>query len=160
MSHRWVRGLVEASEGLGPGWGAGRPRGAKRLGCLYERRLGEALPSFRRGVWWRFVDSAGPGWCQTDLVLVGRQSVLVLEAKLSWVEEGHTQLEELYKPVVGMALGMEVLGVLVTGRLRPGMPRGVQVVGDLSGAVESARAGKRTVLHWLGASAMPQAKAA
>ena len=82
MSHCRVVGIMSAVEGTGPGYGPGRPRGAKAAGHRYEAKLAAALPGFRRGVWWRYLDVNGVGWCQTDLVSVGVRAVLVLEAKL------------------------------------------------------------------------------
>ena len=149
MGHRWVKGLISACEGSGPGWGPSRPKGAKAKGLGYERALAAVLPEFRQGVWWRFEDANGPGWCQTDFVLVGRSAVLVLESKLSWCVQGHSQLRALYQPVLTKATGMEVLGVLVTGKLRPDMPAGVVVAGTLQEALDFARTGRPTVLHWL-----------
>lgn len=150
--HRVIEGLrwAEARES-GP-WGSkgSRPRGAKALGVAYEKALAKALPDATRGAWWEFEDANGGGWCQTDLLLVGSGSVLVLEAKLSWVMQGHSQIELLYKPVLEMALGKPVLGVVVCKALRSGMPGSVTVVGDLPSALALARAGRRPVLHWIG----------
>lgn len=150
--HRIIDSVREAvARPEGP-WGgrASRPRGAKALGVRYEKALAAALPDAKRGQWWEFVDSNGPGWCQTDLMVEGERSVLVLEAKYSWVMQGHTQLELLYRPVVELALGKPLLGVVVCKSLRAGMPPDVRVVGDLPSAVELARQRRRVVLHWLG----------
>lgn len=150
--HRVVEGLRWAEARPEGPWGAkgSRPRGAKALGVAYEKALARALPDAKRGQWWKFDDVNGGGWCQTDLLLEGASSVLVLEAKLSWVMQGHTQLELLYKPVLEMALGKPLLGVVVCKTLRSGMPHSVSIVSDLPSALALARSGRRVVLHWIG----------
>ena len=97
-----------------------------------------------------FHDANGFGHCQTDLMLEGERAVLVMEAKLSWVTEGHSQLELLYRPVVEAAMGKPMLGIVVTKHLRPEMPRGLRVVSTLAQAVDIAKTGRSVVLHWLG----------
>lgn len=129
--------------------GKSRPRGAKLQGLRYERILGKALPAAECGQWFEFRDRQGLGWCQTDLLLVVPSGVLVLEAKYSWVPEGHRQVGQ-YLPIVSKALGLPACGAVVCKVLRAGMPPGVQVVGDLPSALRLARSGAPVVLHWLG----------
>lgn len=150
--HRVVEGLKWAERRLEGPWGTrgSRPRGAKALGVTYEKALAKALPDALRGVWWEFEDANGGGWCQTDLLLEGRETTLVLEAKLSWVMQGHSQLELLYKPVLELALGKPVLGVVVCKTLRSGMPASVSITSDLPSALALARSARRPVLHWIG----------
>lgn len=146
MSHRVIRGLKWARSGTGPELPTRRPRGAKALGIRYERALARALPAAQHGQWWEFEDSAGHGWCQTDLIGEFGGQVVILEAKYSWVEKGHEQMEQLYAPVVEMATGRAPLMVQVCKNLRQGVRH---VSGDLEAAIAKARSG-RSVLHWLG----------
>lgn len=131
--------------------GTRRPRGAKRDGLLYERLLAEALPEAEYGVWWEFEDQAGRGWCQTDLVLVGTRSVLVLECKYSATDEAWEQLEGLYKPVLERALAKPVLGVQVARNLYGKPQPGIVICHTLVEAITISRAGNaRPLLHWKG----------
>ena len=155
MSHRIVAGLKSAAAlAKRPGFiPVGRPRGIKAAGLRYERGLAKAHPWLEAGRWWEFVDYAGAGWCQTDLFLERPEYALVLEAKLSWVPEAHTQISQLYEPVIRYALEKPVFGVVVTKRLKPGIPRYVKVEGSLQAALAHASAGRPAVWHWLGVSA-------
>lgn len=147
MGHRKISGLRWArATDEGPNWGVKRARGAKAMGHRYERALAAALPSATHGQWWEFEDANGRGYCQTDLLIQKDDLAIILEAKYSWVLEGHTQLEELYFPVVRMALGRMPLGVVVCKNLRYGA-QGVH--SDLDSAIRDSRWG-RSVLHWLG----------
>jgi hypothetical protein len=146
MSHRKVVGLKWARLGEGPELPIRRPRGAKALGLRYERALARALPGAIHGQWWEYEDLNGHGWCQTDLILRVGSNIVVLEAKYSWVEKGHEQMEELYFPVVEEALGTWPLGVQVCKNLRQGARH---VSSTLEQSIDQARVG-RSVLHWLG----------
>lgn len=146
MTHRKVVGLRWARLGDGPSLPMRRPRGAKALGIRYERALARALPSAIHGQWWEYEDLNGHGWCQTDLILLVGSEIVVLEAKYSWVEKGHEQMEELYLPVVSMALGQTPLAIQVCKNLRYGARH---VSPDLASALALARR-SRSVLHWLG----------
>jgi hypothetical protein len=130
-----------------------KPRGAKRDGVLYERAVGAALPAGALGaLWWRFEDQNGTGVCQTDWIIAGARSVLVLECKLGQHWEAWKQLEDLYCLVVGRALGLPVIGVQVCKFLRREYKTpGEVLVTDLAEAIAVARAGvARPVLHWSG----------
>lgn len=145
--HRVIQELEWAkSVEQGP-WGRSLPRGAKALGLRFERNVGEALPGAIKGQWFRFMDRNGPGYCQTDVLLRGASSVLVLECKYTWTPDGNSQIDQLYRPVVEMAWKLPVLGVQVCRLLRPGME--VPVVHTLVEAVELARqGGLHPCLHW------------
>ncbi len=162
---RVARGVLWARECQRPaGMPTRRPGGAAARGLQYEDRLAGALgPAARHGVWWEYLDLVGHAHCQTDFVLIGQRSVLVLECKLTYKEKAWEQLEELYYPVVGKALGLPVLGVVVAKGLagRDGPPgQGTVVVHGLDEAVGAwKRAGPvageghpRVVWHWTGAS--------
>jgi len=127
-----------------------RVRGAKAAGIRYEKLLAKALPGAEHGVWWKFRDSNGGGYCQTDLILAKDNFALVLEAKYTWTPAGHGQIEDLYSPVLGMALARPVKGIVVCRNLLPNMPSDIVVTTDPKAAGRMALAGLRVVLHWTG----------
>lgn len=149
--HRVIDGLRwSAARESGPfGEAKTRARGAKAAGLRYERELAAALPQAKHGQWFEFIDRHGKGWCQTDLLSQIGDVMIVFEAKNTWVPEGHSQIDLLYRPVVGAAYGCKVYGVVVCKHLIPGM--NARVVGDLESALRLAITGTpRVVLHWLG----------
>lgn len=155
MSFRAVRGLETARACERPvGIPFSRPRGAKAAGLRYERDLAKAMPSAKHGQWWEYRDLAGPGFCQTDLIYQLASGVLVLEAKYTWTETGHQQLERLYLPVVSRALAVPTCGIVVCKVLTTEVPRN-SVCSSLEEALGHARAGRRAVLHWLGTGLGP-----
>jgi hypothetical protein len=79
-----------------------RPRGAKAAGLRYEKALAAAIPRAEHGQWVEFRDLNGPGHCQMDLVIEGSKRVVIIECKLTNVEEGRAQIENLYFPVARM----------------------------------------------------------
>lgn len=127
----------------------------ERAGIQYENALAKAIPIADHGVWWNFHDHRGLGWCQTDLVIRGLHSDLVLEAKYSYTEKAWVQLEALYLPVVSMALGRKTLGIQVCKRFLSGMGSGIAVANDLITAIAYANEGRRTVLHWINSKYSP-----
>ena len=83
------------------------------------------------------------------------ETLAILEAKYTWTSLGHSQIELLYRPVVEMALGRRVIGVVVCKVLVPGLVQaGVAVCSDLPSALAAASQGIRTVLHWIGVGAL------
>jgi hypothetical protein len=98
--------------------------------------------------WFYFVDRNGPGHCCTDVILDVGTRLVVLECKLTDVDEARGQLEHLYKPVLAMAYGRPVSGAVVTRHLTR--------LTDLSSVVDSlklvlqAPLGALPTLHWLG----------
>lgn len=139
----------------------GRPRGSKAEGLRYEKALLGALgPPIVRGQWWQYV-LAGEGkarWCQTDLLLNGASSALIIECKLSWVPEGQESLTRLYVPVVERALSKPAFGIVACRNLRRGI--GAAVVGDLDEAVQAATRGFKVVLHWIPGTPVRRTEAA
>lgn len=140
---KWAKALSERPSCIP----LGRPRGVKGLGLRYERSLARALPAALPGQWFEFEDSAGRGFCQTDLLLPYNGKIGVLEVKLSYTREAEDELRGLYVPVVRKALGREVFGLVVCKNLRPGAP-GVR--GELVQALEEAAGGLLVTWHWLG----------
>lgn len=140
---KWARGL-EARPSVIP---VGRPRGAKRHGVKYERDFAKALgPVAWHGKWFEFMDVNGHGWCQPDFVLRVGDSLIVLEAKYTWVPEGHSQIDQLYKPVLEGAFGLRVSGIVVCKNLTKEAPMATDSLAD---AVQQALLGRRVVLHWI-----------
>lgn len=152
--HRQVIGLKWAlARDTGPGFSPNRSRGAKAAGRRYERALARAVPAADSGRWFEFQDINGHGWCQTDLLVDLGDEIVCLEAKYTWLESGHTQIEQLYRPVVEHVLRKPCLGVVVCKLLLPAM-RGVEVSATVTDALAASRRGRRSVLHWLGVSAL------
>lgn len=103
MAHRAICGLQYAALCLRPAHiPKSRPRGAKAAGLRYEKALAAAIPRAEHGQWVEFRDLNGPGHCQMDLLIVGAKRVVIIECKLSNVDEGRTQLRDLYFPVAEM----------------------------------------------------------
>lgn len=150
MRARAIQGLIWSREADSP-WGTAsrQPRGKKGYGVRYERELAKALPDARHGQWFQFQDSAGPGHCQTDLLLDTPMGLAILEAKYTWTQEGHWQVERLYKPVVERATRRSAFGLVVCRVLLPELRREV-ICSELEPALLRAAAGLRTVLHWTG----------
>jgi hypothetical protein len=159
LGPRQIRDLEWAKTCLWPGAiPHPRPRkgSAKAAGLAYERALARQLgPEATPGQWFEFCDSAGHGWCQTDLLLVGRQQVLVMEVKYSWVPDAQAKLAGLYLPVVQRALGRPALGLVVAKRLTVETRGQARVAASLGDAVALARAGQKVVWHWLGPGSGP-----
>lgn len=151
--HRIIKGLLSVQMVSRPGFATTRrrPKGAKGLGLRYEKALGEALKGdqgFIHGQWFRFIDSNGVGHCQLDFYRLTSDAVIVLESKLTWVEEGHSQLELLYRPVVEAYWRRPMVGLVVARRLVPECT--AAIAQTLPSAIVAARAGTRVVLHWAG----------
>lgn len=152
MAHRVVRGLQWARFAEKAPFGTPRGKGAKALGLRYERLLAKALPSAVHGAWFEFQDSNGRGFCQPDLLTQLGETLVVLEAKYSWVPEGQTQIEYLYKPVLEKVYEKRVIGIVVCKTLRPGVIG--RIVSTLDDALSSALNGEVTVLHWQAVGAL------
>jgi hypothetical protein len=146
---RRIRGLISAAKlttkpACIP---TSRARGVKALGVRYEREVAKALPVAEAGAWWEFRDRNGPGYCQTDLLVLGERFVLVLEAKYTYTVDAWRQLLGLYQPVVELALGLPVIPVQVCRVLTPNARN---VTTGLAEAIELAKAEGWATLHWVG----------
>lgn len=137
-----------------------RPRAAgKKAGLRYERALGRQLPQAQHGKWFRYMDYEGWHYCQPDYILPLGDEIVILECKYTWTPEAYMQIEGLYVPVVGRALGRPTWGVQVCKRLLPASRSSV-IRGDLASALVAARQGHRACLHWLGDSPLMMVSAA
>ena len=124
---------------------------AKKAGVQYEKAIQESLPGgWTRGQWIEFMDAAGHGYCQLDFHHCCLDGVVVLESKLSWVPEGHSQLELLYRPVVEMIWGKPMIGLVVAKRLTPECK--AAIAQTLPSAINAAKSSRKVVLHWTGKS--------
>jgi hypothetical protein len=146
---RRISGLLWAREGKNP-WPKTkrRPRGAKGLGLSYEKALAKALPHAQHGPWFEFCDRNGTGFCSPDIVLVGSDKILVLEAKLTRYEEACAQLEHLYIPVLAHIYRRPVFGAVALKYLQPSTP--VDMVCNELKALLSFPSGTFPILHWIG----------
>jgi len=81
---------------------------------------------------------------------LGPGKLVVLEAKYTWTPSAHTQLEQLYRPVVEAAMGGKMAGVVVCKNLVPEMPRSIHVTGNLANALVLAASGVPCVVQWIG----------
>lgn len=151
MSHRVIDGLKWAQlDEVGPGFGRSRPRGRKAAGLRYERELAKALPSAKHGQWIRFADRHGLGFAQPDFLIELRDVVVVLETKYTWVAEGHSQIELLYRPLVETIWRKPVIGIVVAKVLTPDC-RQLAVWRSLDEALNAGLGGERSgVWHWIG----------
>ena len=142
---RWARPLDEKPSCIP----TARLRGVKAAGLKYEKSFGKAVPAARHGQWFEFCDANGPGFCQPDYLLRLDDQLVVLECKLSLVDEAFEQLEGLYFPVLEKITGFRPLGVVVTKNIRPiGVKTAIRP--DLISAIDAAKIGLRGVFHWLG----------
>lgn len=127
-------------------------KGAKAYGLRYERAFAKAASWALHGQWFEFRDSAGPGHCQTDFLARFFDLAVILETKLSDVEQGRKQLRGLYEPVVQKALGLRPVGIVVVRHLTHlKETRGTYRVHEtLASAITQALAdpGRLPVLHW------------
>jgi hypothetical protein len=66
------------------------------------------------GQWIEFTDRRGPGFAQPDYLVLFRDTIFILEAKLTRTEEAREQLSGLYNPLVR---GRDTILVEVTKNL-------------------------------------------
>jgi hypothetical protein len=155
MAPRQIKGIAWAEPCLRPkALPEKKPRrGAKAEGLRFENKLAKALgPKATQGQWFRFLDDNGPGHCQTDLLLIGRKRLVVIECKLTFTLEGMLQIQDLYFPVLRTHYPRhEVLGVLACKNLTPAAPPDL-TFGSLRNAIEAALSGRISVFHWFGAA--------
>lgn len=121
---RIIRGLQSAALATNP-WGK-TPRagaGPKGRGIRFERAIAKMLPSALHGQWFRFVDNAGPGYCQPDLLFARGDCLFVVECKLTDCSEAWDQLDLLYTPVLRMLWEGEIRPIVVARYLSPITPR-------------------------------------
>lgn len=151
MTFRTIVGLHYAARCLRPAHiPKSRPKGAKAAGLRYEKALSAAIPRAEHGQWFEFKDLNGPGHCQMDLLIEGSKRIVVIECKLSNVEQGRAQLEELYFPIVRMVWpDKKPLGIVAARHLSRESDLG-RVETTLKGAILRAeQTGIIPTLHWM-----------
>lgn len=127
-----------------------RARGTKAMGLRYEGAFAKALPGAKHGQWWEFFDTNGHGYCQTDFLLVHDGELFVIETKLTDIEGGRAQLEELYLPVIAVALARRVYGLVVSRSAR-GESQSSRLHHGLAPALAASKlGGPPPSLLWLG----------
>ncbi len=152
MGHRVIAGLLSASLCSRPqGMPTSRLRGTKRMGMKYERDFAKALTArFPSALlvsqWFRFLDSNGSGFCQTDIIVKLADKCLIFECKLTDCDKGRSQLSRLYLPVVERAFGLPAYGIVVTRHLSKETEM-ERVTDLLASAVAASRVAIPT-LHW------------
>ena len=151
MAYRSIVGLEYAALCLRPAHiPKSRPKGVKAAGLRYEKALAAAIPRAEHGQWVEFRDLNGPGHCQMDLLIEGSKRIVVIECKLTDVETGRRQLEELYFPVVRMIWpDKKPLGIVAARHLSK-EPDFSRVRSSLKEAIKAAEYEKIIpTLHWL-----------
>jgi hypothetical protein len=117
------------------------------LGKRYEAAVSKQLgPMAQQGIWWEYKDSNGPGLCQTDFIIEGEIWCIILECKHSWTAEGMEQLNELYLPVLEMALNKKTAGIQVCKHLSSQCFG--RIYDNLETAVAAAKSIRPVTLHW------------
>ena len=148
---RFVAGLTQAHRLPGrpsciPG-GYAR-KGAKAYGLRYERTVALRTGGLH-GIWFSYVDANGLGYCQPDVLLGMDGELIILECKLTEVDDARKQLAHLYLPVVAKATGRPTRGIVVTRHLtRETNPS--NVCSSLGEALKRATSDYAPTLHWIG----------
>ena len=151
MGFRSVIGLIYAARCLRPAHiPVSRPKGSKAAGLRYEKALSAAIPRAEHGQWFEFKDLNGPGHCQMDLIIEGQKRIVVIECKLTDVDQGMRQLHELYFPVVEKVWpDKKPLGIVAARHLSK-CPDVRRVETTLKGAILRAETEKIIpILHWM-----------
>ena len=149
--YRSIVGLQYAARCLRPAHiPKSRPKGAKAAGLRYEKALSAAIPRAEHGQWFEFRDLNGPGHCQMDLIIEGSKRIVVIECKLTDVEQGFGQLRDLYFPIVERVWpDKKPLGIVAARHLSKCSDVGL-VETTLKGAIWRAETQKVIpVLHWM-----------
>jgi len=133
-----------------PSFRAVHRRGTRREGTKYEEAVAAALPAASRGVWFKYWDDNGPGYCQPDLILPYHNGrVVILEVKRTDCVGARRQLEKLYKPVVEYVCKVPASGIVVAKYVSSETPVDL-LCNNLLDALEMAKGGQFPTLHWNG----------
>lgn len=154
MGHRVVKGLKWARLSPDGPFASGikRPRGAKREGLRYEKQIANAFAgTAKHGQWITFEDKNGLGWAQPDILFPKGNELFVLEAKYTWVPEAHTQIGQLYLPLLEAVFeSSRIFGIVMVKALVPAAKRHF-ICSTMERAMEIARmSGEAPVMQWLG----------
>ena len=112
-----------------------KPKGstpAAKLGLRYERNVGKQLEwhekrgnfiRLEKNPWFTFHDEAGSAFCSPDFLLHLDHGIVVVEVKLKWVEQAIAKLQQLYCPVVEVALGKPARPLVICRYSATGAPQ-------------------------------------
>lgn len=127
---RRVMGLKSASlQSEGPFKNPPPLKGRAAEGIRYQRKVHDKLRveladqgDILQEQWIRFTDAYGVHWCQLDSAFVGRDRVVVVEAKLSLRQHatGVAQLSRLYRPCLELIYDKPVAMLLAFKYWVPG----------------------------------------
>jgi hypothetical protein len=138
--------VTYAAPCLQPAWvRRSRPTGAKAAGLRFERALARALPRAVHGQWFHYLGQDGPAWCQTDLLLIGAKTVVVIEAKLGDYAGAQMQLGGLYLPVLAAAYPTKAIKGLIVLKHLSQVPEGTIVYETIAAALAGDVEGP---VHW------------
>jgi hypothetical protein len=153
---RKVRGLKEVVEVAEPGNRRGGTRDfapAAGEGLRFEKALALHAASkglrVKHGQWFKFRDSKGVSYCQTDVLAMPIEAdrILLLEAKLTQKAEGEIKLERLYVPVVRALYKVPIFPILVFKNIIAAQDRMLKSL-DEALALPRREAEKVYHLHW------------
>lgn len=123
---------------------------ASKLGLRYENRVAkELLRHEQRGnftrvehnPWFTFSDIYGTANCCPDFLLWSEAGLTIVEVKLTWVEVAIHKLNDLYTPVVSMALEQSTMPLVICRNSAPGAPKAEFTLG-------AAMASPYRLLQW------------
>lgn len=106
-------------------------RASAKDGLRYERKIGKQLEAhvaaerflkLEKGPWFSFEDDYGAGNCCPDFLLHLPDSIIIVEVKLTWVEVAIHKLNDLYNPVVSVALGKPCFPLIICRNITPASP--------------------------------------
>jgi hypothetical protein len=130
-------------------------RGTKAKGLAYERALYRAMCgsgfTFQHGQWFAFHADGKLGFCQPDFVYPS-SAIIVIECKLTNIEQATEQLLDLYFPVLRAAYDRPVRGIIAVRSVHR-CPDLAHITTSLREAIDVAET-KVPVLHWIGKGAL------
>jgi hypothetical protein len=129
-------------------------RGTRHQGIKYEEAVSAALPTASRGIWFKYWDDNGVGYCQPDLVLPHHTGhIWVLEVKRTDCIGARRQLAHLYIPIVENVYKLPAIGIVVAKYVSIDTPEELLCT-NLLAAIEMAKSGRFPTLHWDGKGAL------
>ena len=123
---------------------------AARAGLQYENRVDRELKRHltlgnfthvEHNPWFQFSDLYGVAACSPDFILLSERELTIVEVKLTWVDVAIRKLNDLYNPVISMALQRPVFPLLICRNLTRESP---PAEATLSRALKS----NYRLLHW------------
>jgi hypothetical protein len=123
---------------------------AAKLGLRYEANVGKQLQRhvtnehfdrLEHNPWFSFYDTFGYANCCPDFILWYNNRAIVVEVKLTWVEVAIAKLEDLYLPVVALALCVPVAPLVICRNVTRNSPR------SYTSLTEALTSSER-LLHW------------